>query len=70
MRIDIPEAFKHFGRAMEWDPQHPEAELRIDIPAQMYYINAAAWAGAKVIRVRFSNWKPKRRLFRRNNDLG
>lgn len=62
--IRIPEAFKRFGRAVEWDPHHPETELRIDIPAQMYYINAAARAGAKVIRVRFSNWEPKRRWWK------
>lgn len=62
--IRIPEAFRHFGRAVEWDPQHPEAELRIDIPAQMLYINVAARAGAKVIRVRFSAWAPRRRWWK------
>lgn len=65
MRIDIPEAFKHFGRAVEWDPQHPETELRIDIPAQMYYINAAARPQANVVKVRFSTWVPKRRWWGR-----
>ena len=59
--IKVPEDMRHFGRVVEWDPAHPETELRIDIPAQMIYINAAARAGAKVIRVRFSSWKPKRR---------
>ena len=64
MRIDIPEAFKHFGRAVEWDPQHPETELRIDIPAQMLYINAAARPNANVVRVRFSEWEPRRKWWK------
>ena len=63
--IRIPEAFKHFGRAVEWDPQHPEAELRIDIPAQMLYINAAARPQTNVVRVRFSEWVPRRRWWGR-----
>ena len=62
--IRIPEAFRHFGRAVEWDPQHPETELRIDIPTQTYYINAAAAPGANVIRVRFSTWAPRRRWWK------
>ena len=58
--IRIPEAFRHFDRAVEWDPQHPETELRIDIPAQMLYINAAARPQANVVKVRFSTWAPRR----------
>lgn len=59
--IRIPEAFRHFGRAMEWDPAHPETDVRYDIPARKIYINAAARPDANVVRVRFSGWEPERR---------
>ena len=58
--IKVPEAMRHFDRVVEWDPAHPETELRIDIPTQTIYINAAARPLANVVRVRFSTWAPRR----------
>ena len=60
-RIRIPEAFRDFARLMELDEKHPETLLRYDIPGRTVVFNAAARPGANVIRVRFSEWRPKRR---------
>lgn len=57
----IPEAFASFALAVECDFRHAEADMRIDIPGRRIIFNAAARPNANVVRVRFSEWVPKRR---------
>jgi|GEM_PF-3890193 len=61
IRVKIPARFAHFGIQTEEDREHPETDMRIDVPEEMVYINTAARPGANVTRVRFSDSEPRRR---------
>lgn len=63
--IRIPNAFRDYALTTEFDSGHPEADMRIDIPGRRIIFNAAARPNANVVRVRFSEWVPKRRWWRR-----
>ena len=61
VRFYVPGVFSDFDVLPEDDPEHPESDVRFDIPRKRIYINTAARPDANVIRVRFSETQPKRR---------
>ena len=61
VRFYVPEVFADFDVLPEDDPEHPESDVRFDIPRKRIYINTAARPDANVIRVRFNDAWPKRR---------